>query len=154
MTSLIPTPSTALITEEPPPLRPANKAAIFDALEAAGIAYVEVPFNGSGDEGFVGEPTAYINNGSTESPQYTPTTLPSLMIPWQAMSIEGQEIIEERNLSDALDAATWDCTYATSCGWQDNDGAEGTVTFQCDMRTIEVEMAEFYTATNSRMKIF
>jgi isopropylmalate/homocitrate/citramalate synthase len=52
MTSLIPIPSTALITEEPPPLHPANKAAIFDALEAAGIAYVEVPFNGSGDEGF------------------------------------------------------------------------------------------------------
>lgn len=154
MTSLTQIPSTALIPEEPSPLHPANKAAIFDALEAAGIAYVDVPFHGSGDEGFVSDPTAYINTGSLESPQYSATALPRVMIAWHAKSIGGEEVIEERSLSDALIAASWDCSYATSYGWENNDGAEGAVSFYCDSRRIEVDMAEFYTESNSLFKTF
>ena len=154
MTSLTFSDLMAVIPQDPLPLHPANKAAIFDALEAAGIAYVDMPFNGSGDEGFVHEPTAYVNTGTAESPQYTSTALPSVVVGWHGKSIKGQEAITDLSLADALNAATWDCSYATSCGWENNDGAEGTVTFDCDTRTIEVDMAEFYTESNHRLKTF
>jgi hypothetical protein len=154
MTSLDPSNLIALITQDPSPLHPANKAAIFDALEAAGIAYVEVPFHGSGDEGFVGEPTAYLSTGTAETPQFTPIDLPTVMIGWSRLSDDGKETIIDLPLSNALDDAAWDCSYATSHSWEDHDGAEGTVTFLCGNRSIEVDMAQFYMESNHLLKTF
>lgn len=154
MTSLISIAQETLLTPEPSPADPVLKAALFDALEAAGIDHVELPFSGSGDEGFVEQGTAYVNTASAEAPNYVPTDLPSVSICWTSIDPSGATITKEEPLAQKLEDLAWRCVWATSPGWENNEGAEGTVTFHCQDREIRVDMTQFYTESFSNARTF
>ena len=113
-------------------IRPANKAALFDALAAAGITSVLVHFDGSGDSGQIedidataGDQPAEIPSGSIEIAQ----------VRW------GDPNIERTTLSvrDAIESLAYDFLEQTHGGWENNEGAYGEFTFDVAERTITLD---------------
>jgi hypothetical protein len=154
MTSLISIAQETLLTPEPSPVQPSNRASLFNALEAAGIDHVEIPFSGSGDEGFVEQATAYVNTGTVEAPNYVACGLPSVLICWTSFDPSGAPATSEEPLAQKLEDLAWRCVWATSPGWENNEGAEGPVTFHCREREIRVDMRQFYTESFSNGRTF
>jgi hypothetical protein len=116
-------------------IRPANKAALFDALAAAGITSVLVHFDGSGDSGQIedidataGDQPAEIPNGDIEIAQ----------VHW------GNPEIERSTLSvrEAVETLAYDFLEQTHGGWENNEGAYGEFTFDVESRTITLEYNE------------
>ena len=116
-------------------LRPANKAALFDALHAADITFVRVQFDGSGDSGQIenmeataGEKIVELPDGSIEIAQAN----------W------GEDHVERSTLPihDAVEALVYNFLGETYAGWDTDDGAFGTFTFDVALRTITLEYNE------------
>ena len=128
-------------------LRPANKAAMFDALAAAGITKVIVPFDGSGDSGQIESVDALAGQ--------TPIDLPQVEI--IQTYIAGIDAPPEPK-SVALAMAIEDFAYArlreTHAGWELDDGACGDFTFDVSDRTISLDYNERYSATESYAHVF
>ena len=116
-------------------MRPANKAALFDALAAAGITSVLVHFDGSGDSGQIedvdataGDQPAEVPNGNIEIAQ----------VRWGAANIEGTSL----SVRDAIESLAYDFLEQTHGGWENNEGAYGEFTFDVENRTITLEYNE------------
>jgi hypothetical protein len=126
-------------------LQPRNKAALFDALEAAGIATVAVSFDGYGDSG-------QIENIEVQG---TTTCLPETQIEivravWGKTEPERSII----SLADALERVVYDCLEQTHCGWEDNEGAYGEFTFDVLNRKITLDYNERYTGSHNSQHEF
>jgi hypothetical protein len=116
-------------------VRPANKAALFDALAAAGITSILVHFDGSGDSGQIegidataGDQPAEIPNGNIEIAQ----------VRWGSPDIERTTL----SVRDAIENLTYDFLEQTHGGWENNEGAYGEFTFDVVQRTITLEYNE------------
>lgn len=120
---------------------PHNKQVIFDALAAAGIAYVEVEFDGYGDDGsFQG--TRAFNDDNEEA------TLPIHDITLKS-PIFDTGMIEDRitTLSDAIEEMVNDFLEATHSGWENNEGAFGMFRLTLTDRSIRLEYNERFVET-------
>ena len=123
-------------------LFPANKAALFDALGAAGITTVTVTFDGYGDSGQIEDVTAQGGNQVVDLPA-SQVSLSSAIWNSDAVSTAPMEI------AAAIEQLCYDCLQHSHPGWENNDGASGDFVFDVAARTITLDYSERYTATQS-----
>lgn len=115
--------------------RPANKAALFDALAAAGITSVEVNFDGSGDSGQIVEVTAWASEAKA--------SLPAQSIELVEPGKDGEPINRTTlTVADAIEILVYDVLDETQSGWPNDDGAYGDFTFDVVKRTIALDYNE------------
>ena len=137
-----------------------NKAAVFDALAAAGIRDVTVAFDGYGDSGQIDGITAYIGETPktlpappTATPSADPAPLPKMPITLHQATWDSDELgICETTLQDAIETLCYDYLEQEHGGWMDNDGAYGEFEFDVAARAIRLEFhgrfTEVYTQTH------
>jgi hypothetical protein len=106
-----------------------NKHAVFDALSTAGIAAVNVTFDGEGDSGQIENITA---DDSTEIPQV------SIELQRAAWNTAKPDIVQTP-LREAIEMLCYDFLEQHQDGWENNDGAFGEFVFNVAERTIELE---------------
>ena len=123
-------------------LWPANKAAVLDALDAAGITTVTVTFDGYGDSGQIEEITAQQGDQVVDMPAGQ-VSLWSAIWNADAVSTTCMEI------EAAVEQLCYDLLRQSHAGWENNDGAYGDFVFDVAARTITLDYAERYTATQS-----
>ena len=113
-------------------IRPANKAALFNALSAAGITSVDVTFDGYGDSGQIESIDAKSDGADTPLPNATVTLT---IIGWRDTDPA------ERTLSvrDAIEHFAYDCLAQTHGGWENNEGAFGTFVFEVADQSITLD---------------
>lgn len=121
--------------------RPANIAALFDALAAAGITTVVVTFDGYGDSGQVESIDARDAEGDV--------SLPETMIEIGAPGDGDATQHIAMPVREAIEELAYDLLRDTHAGWENNDGAFGDFTFDVAARTISLDHNERYTAIES-----
>lgn len=121
--------------------RPANIAALFDALAAAGITTVTVTFDGYGDSGQVESIDASNADGATHLP---PCEI-ELVQPGEG---DGTEHVATP-IEQAIEELAYDLLRDTHAGWENNDGAFGEFSLDVAARTISLDHNERYTAIES-----
>lgn len=120
-----------------------NKAAVFDALAAANITSVIVEFDGEGDSGGIEHISAICRDTNTE--------MPTISVPChQVCSGDDAPVLTEQTLREALENLCYACLDQDNGGWENNDGAFGTFTFNVASRTIELEFNGRYSDVCTR----
>lgn len=128
-------------------LRPGNKAALFDALAAAGITSVLVHFDGYGDSGQIEDIDLMAGD--------QPAALPTQNIELASVAHDGKEIERHtRSVRDAIEGMTYDFLQETHCGWENNEGAYGDFTFNVADRTITLDYNERFESSEYTQHIF
>jgi len=128
--------------------RPANKAALFDALTRAGITRVTVGFDGYGDSGQIEQVEVHAGDAVAE--------LPADQIEF-VEPVYGDPGKVERSthtISDAIETLVYAFLEETHDGWENNDGAYGDFTFDVAERTITLDYNERYTASEYSQHVF
>jgi hypothetical protein len=121
---------------------PANKASLFNALAAAGIATVIVGFDGYGDSGQIETIDAF-------GPDNTEAQLPEATIAMAEVTFDGPRVvIEQRSPRDVIENMAYAFLEQTHDGWENDDGAYGEFTFDVAARSIALDYNERYIATN------
>ena len=114
---------------------PANKAAVFDALAAAGISSVVVTFDGVGDSGQIESIDARIVD--------TAAALPTCDIEIATPGWDGSELQRPISpLGDAIEQLAYALLEETHGGWENNEGAFGECDFDVAERTIQLDCNE------------
>ena len=127
---------------------PDNKAALFDALTAAGVHTIVVEFDGSGDSGQMERPDAFGADNQS-------VPLPEAKIPFKIVTFDGPAIVsEQRDPRDVIEAMTFELLEQTHDGWENNDGAFGEFTFSVADRTITLDYNERYTDSTNHQHEF
>jgi hypothetical protein len=121
--------------------REINRAAIFDALEAAGLETVTVSFDGSGDSGQI----EGIEAQGAKPEALQTVEVPFASIPWGKTEPECAPM----NLAKAIEELTYDVLGEQYGGWQDNEGSYGEFTFDVGRRRITLALNERYVASDS-----
>ncbi len=120
-------------------LRPANKAVLFAALEAAEVSLVTIAFDGCGDSGQFDAACAFDANDR-------PVALPIDDITIQQVDFEtGSAVPQVTTPGDYIEQLACDFLEATHSGWEDGDGAQGEFRFSLADRTITLDHNERYT---------
>jgi hypothetical protein len=123
-------------------LRPENKAALFDVLEAAGVTAVTVAFDGCGDSGQIESIDARDELGEV--------ALPGGDIPIATPTSDGGDVIRQTlPLRDAIETLCYDLLEETHDGWENDDGAYGAFVFDVAARIITLDHNSRYTAAES-----
>ena len=119
-------------------LLPVNKAALFEALLAAGIDTVAAKFDGCGDSGQIEE--IDVRRGDTVVE--LPTTTIEIATPvWGTPDV----LRKSCTIFEAIEHFVYALLEDTHSGWEDSDGAFGDFTFNVPERTIKLEYNERYT---------
>jgi hypothetical protein len=106
-----------------------NKTAVFDALAAAGIATVNVTFDGEGDSGQIEGIAA------DDSPNIPQVQIELQKTSWGTGRLESVQ----SPLRDAIEQLCYDFLEQQQDGWENNDGAFGEFIFNVARRSIELE---------------
>ena len=113
-------------------VRPANKKALFDALQAAGIAKVIVEFDGCGDSGQIEAITAFAGEDTV--------ALPAITIEIAEASWGSPEITRSRlPFGEAIEHVAYTYLEEQHDGWELDDGAFGEFTFDVASRKVTLE---------------
>lgn len=122
---------------------PGNKAALFAALAAAGIASITVMFDGSGDSG-------QIEDIGARNAKQEPIELPDIRIEITDVQFDKPEVplISQMSVREVVEALTYEFLEQTHDGWENDDGAYGEFTFDVAEQTIRLEYNERYTETH------
>ena len=114
---------------------PANKAALFDALAAAGITSVLVTFDGSGDSGQIEDVDATRNGEAVE--------LPAVEIEIATPVWDGSGLDRRAQpLAEAIETLAYAFLEDTHDGWEINEGAYGAFTFDVAERSVQLDYNE------------
>jgi hypothetical protein len=117
-----------------------NKAALFDALVAAGITTVVVTFDGEGDSGQIEDVRAYVADAEV--------TLPSAEVPWHVAPWNASEPeLTKTALDEAVRDLCWDYLSGEHGGWENNDGGFGEFTLNVAGREVDLEFKARFTDT-------
>jgi len=123
-------------------LLPLNKAALFEALAAAGITTAIITFDGSGDAGQVEEVAAYAGDDQ-------PQDLPNGPVEYKEIGFGAAEPTTSTvPVRDVMENLAYALLSQTHGGWEDGDGAHGEFTFDVAARSIRLGFHERYTETN------
>ncbi|WP_323810729.1 DUF6878 family protein [Sphingobium baderi] len=95
------------------------KASFLPILAEHGITRVEIGYDGGGDEGSVGDVTAYAGNETRD--------LPSVLCDHFAVEWSGDMMIRAIQLEDALSAFAENAASDHHRGWENGEGAWGTI---------------------------
>ena len=114
---------------------PENKRVLFETLAAHGVAAVIVQFDGCGDSGQIEDMEV---QGADR-----PAELPSDSIEIADVSWDDLKILPKTMcVREVVEHLVYDFLRETHCGWEDNEGAYGTFTFDVGKRTILLEFNE------------
>jgi hypothetical protein len=129
-------------------LQSRNKAALFDALAAAGVTFVLVSFDGCGDSGQIenievkaGEDIGALPAGEIEIARAE----------WGSKSQPQRATVSIR---DAVEQLAYDFLTDTHHGWEDNEGSYGEFTFDVAARTITLDHNERYIESTNHQYVF
>jgi hypothetical protein len=128
-------------------LQPLNKAALFDALAAAGVTLVVVSFDGYGDSGQIENVEVKAGDTVIAMPEGTIEIAEAV---WDEIEPDRSTI----SIADAVERLVYDFLTGTHCGWENNDGAYGDFTFDVAARTITLDYNERYTASDYSQHVF
>jgi hypothetical protein len=128
-------------------IRPANKAALFDALANVGITTVLVQFDGYGDSGQVESIDARIGENHADFPD---TQIEIARCHWGNPEIERSVL----SIRDAVEQIAYEFLEETHFGWENNDGAFGEFTFDVAARAITLDYNERITDTDYSQHVF
>jgi hypothetical protein len=128
-------------------LQPLNKAALFEALSAAGVTLVVVSFDGYGDSGQIENVEVKAGDTVAPMPEYTIEIADAV---WDQPAPNRTTI----SIADAIERLVYDLLNDTHCGWENNDGAYGDFTFDVAERTITLDYNERYTASDYSQHVF
>ena len=132
----------AAVTKLEAEILPQNKAALFDALAAAGIDSVIVGFDGCGNSGQIESVTAYAADG-------VEIAVPTITIGMHEVSFDSSAIVvEQRSVREAIEIMAYVFLEETHGGWENDDGAYGEFTFRVAERAISLDYNERYTTIN------
>jgi hypothetical protein len=124
-----------------------NKAALFDALAAAGITTVVVNFDGCGDSGQVERIEARAGDHDCALPA---VELEIASMRWGSATIDRQTL----PIREAIETLVYDVLSQTHGGWDNNDGACGEFSFDVAERTITLDYNERYTESHNSQHVF
>lgn len=128
-------------------LQPLNKAALFDALTAAGVTLVVVSFDGYGDSGQIENVEVKAGDTGVPMPECTIAIAEAV---WDQPEPNHTTI----SIADVIERFVYDLLTDTHCGWENNDGAYGDFTFDVTERTITLDYNERYTASDYSRHVF
>ena len=112
-----------------------NKGAVFDALAKAGIATVNVTFDGHGDSGQMESIEA---NAGAE--------LPDIAIELQRADwATGKLDSKQTTLRDAIETLCYDYLSQEHGGWENDDGGYGEFLFDVAERRVELDFEARFT---------
>lgn len=104
------------------------KAAFLPLLREHGITRVEIGYDGSGDEGFVGDVLAYSGNELAD--------IPAIQCDHYSLDFKGEVHTRTMQLEDALSAFGENAVCDHHCGWENGEGAHGTIAIDVASATI------------------
>ena len=128
-------------------LQPLNKAALFDALAAAGVTLVVISFDGYGDSGQIENVEVKAGDTVVAMPE---STIEISEAVWDQPKPNRTTI----SIADLIERFAYDLLTDTHCGWENNDGAYGDFTFDVAERTITLDYNERYTASDYSQHVF
>jgi hypothetical protein len=125
-----------------------NKQVLFDVFDAKGVASATVTFDGSGDSGGITEVDLYrILKGKSEAVADYETILDEYVANvkiYAGMSFGPDgccDMFDEGpvNVRGLIEAISYDALKAEHEGWENNDGAYGTVEFYSEDRSVSLQ---------------
>jgi hypothetical protein len=121
-----------------------NKRILLSALRQAGITQVTVTYVGMGDSGSVDGVEAEMPEG-THFDAIAPVTLHAQRATysegeWQTTEVEQSTSIEQALRDFADEIVDW-----LHDGWEEGDGASGSVIFDCPADSVRVEHTAYFT---------
>lgn len=123
-------------------LLPANKAALFDALDAAGIVTVVITFDGEGDSGQIEDVIVRNTEGDV--------ALPDAHIEFASVTrFDADPKRRTVPVEEALEEMAYSFLREAHAGWENNDGAYGEFTFDVTNRTISLNYNERYLSVET-----
>jgi hypothetical protein len=128
-------------------LRSGNKAAVFDALAAAGLTLVVVTFDGSSDSGQIENIEAKAGDEIAALP---PGPVEIAAAAWGKAEPERTMM----SVRDAIEQLAFDFLQDSHGNWEDNDGAYGDFTFDIAERTITLDYNERYMQSDYSQHVF
>jgi hypothetical protein len=128
-------------------IRPANKAALFDALASAGITTVVVQFDGSCDSGQIESIEARIGGNSVHLPD---AKFEIAQAHWGCSEIARSAF----PIREAIEQLAYDFLEETHAGWEINDGAYGEFTFDVAARAITLDYNARISDTDYSQHVF
>jgi hypothetical protein len=124
-----------------------NRATLMQALRRLSITAVEITYDGGGDSGSVSA-IEITPAGTTPPPLKESVTIKRVMTTYQDGEYKHEVRDESVTLEEALDDFVMSSVSQHHPGWENNDGGEGTVTFDVVKDTVNLEHHEFYTETS------
>jgi hypothetical protein len=124
-----------------------NRSTLMQALRRLSITVVEIAYDGGGDSGSVSE-IEITPTGIIPSPLQEPVTIKRVMTTYQDGQYRHDVCDESVTLAEALDDFAMVSVSLRHSGWENNDGGEGSVTFDVVKDTVNLEHHEFYTETS------
>lgn len=118
-------------------LRPANKAALFGALAAAGIEIVTVDFDGYGDSGQI--------EGIDARDAHGDVALPDMEVELARPADNAVDVDRHRlTVRETIERLCYDLLEDAHGGWENNEGAFGDFVFDVPTRAIRLSYNERY----------
>ncbi|WP_337847801.1 DUF6878 family protein [Sphingomonas sp.] len=106
------------------------KAAFLPLLLEHGVTRVEIYYDGGGDEGSVGDVLAFAGDEAT--------VLPAILCDHFALQYSGAVESRTMQLEDALSAFAENAVCDHHCGWENGEGAHGTITIDVATGTVNL----------------
>jgi hypothetical protein len=134
-------------------LQATNRTAIFDALVAAGIDKLIVSYSGSGDSGQID--SVHLDDAACTEPrlpqeiaytEYGTNYMQDAAGTWAWVPYSNDKVLP---LREAIESFCYDELEGEYAGWENNDGADGTFTFDVEERRVYWTHNEFYTESNT-----
>lgn len=111
----------------------ASKAALFPVLAAASIIQLDVEFDGEGDSGQIESIEARGGDAIVD--------LPSGTVLMSVAMADGSGLqTRPCPIRDAVETLAYDCLEDAAGGWENNNGAFGTIRFDVATQTITLEL--------------
>jgi hypothetical protein len=115
-----------------------NKAAVFDALSAAGVTHVAVGFDGEGDSGQIDGAAAHAGDAVVDFPA-TKVTLHRGQLGREELATQ------EISLREAVEELCYDHLEREFGGWENNYGAFGEFAFDVAERKLALDINTRFT---------
>ncbi len=127
-----------------------NRIAILTVLRELGCQHYEATFSGSGDSGQIDDATLSDQDGVVmPMPDRTVAITDTRRVRINDPILEGDRTVREMTLQQALEQLVYDAIEITNPGWENNDGAEGTVSLDVETGILSVNIRVFYTESET-----